>query len=167
MQQPLPQLEFLTSREIVDFLPLLRGLDELGDRFRLSMLHWCGYGQRPRPLDYWHIQLVRQNGTTISVCGLYRPPKESPDVVWLGWLGVLPPYRRQGIASFILKRMHEEARMLGAKEIRVFTESRNAAVQAFYAKNDYTPMGTAATFAPGQGSDPDDLVLHLALLLPK
>ena len=158
-----PPLEFFDSREIDDFLPLLRGLDELGDRFRLSMLHWCGYGQRARPLDYWRVQLVRQNGTTIGVCGLYRPPNESPEVVWLGWLGVQPQYRRQGIASFILTKMKNEAHALGSHEIRVFTESRNAAVQAFYAKNGFTPMGPAVTFAPGQGCDSDDLVLHYTL----
>jgi len=161
---PVPQLEFFDSQEIVDFLPLLKGLDELGDRFRLSMLHWCGHGQRATPLDYWRVHLVRQDGTTIGVCGLYRPPNESLDVFWLGWLGILRPYRRQRIASFILKRMHEEAQALGAKEIRVFTESRNAAVQTFYAKNGYTPMGVAAVFAPGQGCDPNDLVLRIFFL---
>jgi hypothetical protein len=39
-----PTVELVSTRQIELFLPILKEID-FGDRFLLSMLHWCGIGQ--------------------------------------------------------------------------------------------------------------------------
>jgi hypothetical protein len=42
-------IELISTKDIIQFLPLMRELaDDFGDRFLLSMLHWCGIGKRAR-----------------------------------------------------------------------------------------------------------------------
>ena len=66
------------------FIPVMKEID-FGDRFLLSMLHWCGIGQRSTPLDYWKVFLVRARGDVVGVSGLYRQPG-MPHNRLLGWL---------------------------------------------------------------------------------
>ena len=51
-------VELVETKEIQMFLPVMNEID-FGDRFLLSMLHWCGIGQRSTPLDYWKVFLLR------------------------------------------------------------------------------------------------------------
>jgi len=44
--------ELLETSEIEMFIPVIKEID-LGYRFLLSMLHWCGIGRRSTPLDLW------------------------------------------------------------------------------------------------------------------
>ena len=45
-------VELVETKEIQVFLPVMKEID-FGDRFLLSMLHWCGIGRRSMPLDLW------------------------------------------------------------------------------------------------------------------
>jgi hypothetical protein len=39
----------IETKDIQMFLPVMKEID-FGDRFLLSMLHWCGIGQRSTPI---------------------------------------------------------------------------------------------------------------------
>jgi hypothetical protein len=52
-------VELITTKEIDLFLPIMKDLaDDFGDRFLLSMLHWCGIGRRSTPLEFWQVFLI-------------------------------------------------------------------------------------------------------------
>ncbi|MBV8173991.1 MAG: hypothetical protein JO151_05430 [Verrucomicrobia bacterium] len=56
-------VELVTTKEIELFLPTMKELaDDFGDRFLLAMLHWCGIGGRPAPLEFWQVFLIRTPG---------------------------------------------------------------------------------------------------------
>ena len=63
-------LELVETKEIQMFLPVMKEID-FGDRFLLSMLHWCEIGQRSTPLDYWKVFLLRAEGSVVGkdFCG--------------------------------------------------------------------------------------------------
>ena len=68
-----PTVELVNTREIEMFIPVMKEID-FGDRFLLSMLHWCGIGRRSTPLDFWQVFLLRAQGEVVGVSGLYRQP---------------------------------------------------------------------------------------------
>ncbi len=51
-------VELVSTTKIELFLPVMREID-FGDAFLLSILHWCGFGKRSRPLEYWQVFLLR------------------------------------------------------------------------------------------------------------
>ena len=67
-------VELIATKEIDLFLPIMKDLaDDFGDRFLLSMLHWCEIGRRSTSLDYWEVFLLRSADEVVGVSGLYRP----------------------------------------------------------------------------------------------
>ena len=91
-------VELLETKEIQEFIPVMKEID-FGDRFLLSMLHWCGIGRRSTPLDYWKVLLVRARGDVVGVSGLYRQPGVPHNVCWIGWFGIRPRFRREGFGT--------------------------------------------------------------------
>ena len=67
------EVELLETNDLRMFIPVMREID-FGDRFLLSMLHWCGFGRRSTPLDYWKVFLLRVRDEVVGVSGLYRQP---------------------------------------------------------------------------------------------
>jgi len=59
-------VELIETTEIEEFIPVIKEID-FGDRFLLSMLHWCGIGRRSTPLDYWKVLLVVYTGLSDDV----------------------------------------------------------------------------------------------------
>ncbi len=97
--------ELIVTRRAEDFIPLFRGIPELGDAFFLSMQHWCGIGKRSTELKNWHVYVARQAGQSIAVSGLYERLDTPPGDAWFGWLGVVASRRREGIGSWCLARL--------------------------------------------------------------
>ena len=91
-------VELVSTRHIEMFIPILREID-FGDQFLLSMLHWCGIGQRSTPLDYWQVFLVQSEKEVVGVSGLYRQPGMPVHLCWLGWFAIRPQFRRRGLGS--------------------------------------------------------------------
>ena len=75
-------VELVETKEIQMFLPVMKEID-FGDRFLLSMLHWCGIGKRPKPLQFWEVFLLQAKAEIIGVCGLYRTPDTPPARIWV------------------------------------------------------------------------------------
>ena len=79
-------IELISTKDITQFVAVMKELvDDFGDRFLLSMLHWCGIGNRTKPLSSWEVFLLRNDHGTLGVGGLYRLP-ETPANLCLAWL---------------------------------------------------------------------------------
>jgi RimJ/RimL family protein N-acetyltransferase len=127
------------------------------------MLHWCGIGQRSTPLDYWKVFLLRAKGDVVGVSGLYRQPGMAGTVCWIGWFGIRPRFRRQGLGRNSMYALIEFARNLDCKELWVYTGSSDHVAITFYPKLGFGLLGTAADWAPGQTMNDADAVLRRIL----
>jgi RimJ/RimL family protein N-acetyltransferase len=94
---------------------------DFGDAFLLSMLHWCGIGERSKPLEYWQVFLLRAKSQIIGVSGLYRQPGMPSHVCWLGWFAIRPQFRRQGFGTAAIHQLYDTARRARSTELWVYT----------------------------------------------
>jgi len=161
-------VELTTTKEIDLFLPLMKELaDEFGDAFLLSMLHWCGFGSRPAPLEFWQVFLIRAADEVVGVSGLYRQSESPAHLCWLGWFAIRPKFRRKGFGSAAIDATANYARALGCKELWVYTGSSDEVAKGFYTKLRFELLGTALDCAPGKTMDDSDIVLKLRLEVSK
>jgi ribosomal protein S18 acetylase RimI-like enzyme len=152
-------VELLETKDIQMFLPVMKEID-FGDRFLLSMLHWCGIGRRSTPLEYWKVFLLRAGGEVVGVSGLYRQPGMAENVCWVGWFGIRPRFRRQGFGRNALYALIEFARSLDYKELWVYTGSADDTAVSFYKSLGFEIMGLAGECARGLTMDDSDIVLR-------
>jgi RimJ/RimL family protein N-acetyltransferase len=155
-------VELVETREIQMFLPVMKEID-FGDRFLLSMLHWCGIGRRSTPLEYWKVFLLRAGGDVVGVSGLYRQPGMAETVCWVGWFGIRPRFRRQGFGRRAMHALIDFARHLSVKEFWVYTGSSDDIAVNFYRSLSFEELGAAADWAPGRTMDNSDVVLRRIL----
>ena len=155
-------VELVETREILMFLPVMKEID-FGDRFLLSMLHWCGIGQRSTPLDYWKVFLLRAEGDVVGVSGLYRQPGMAETVCWVGWFGIRPRFRRQGFGKRAMHALIDFARHISVKELWVYTGSSDDIAVNFYRSLSFEVLGAAADWALGRTMDDSDIVLRRIL----
>ena len=143
-------------------LPLFP-LRELAQLFLLSMLHWCGIGHRAMPLDFWQVFLIRTGDTIAGVSGLYRQPESPEYLFWLGWFGICPKFRRQGLGSAAIRAIAEYARTLAGKELWVYTGFSDEIAQRFYGRAGFQLLGSAREHASNQTMADSDIILKLRL----
>jgi RimJ/RimL family protein N-acetyltransferase len=155
-------VELLETEEIQMFLPVMKEID-FGDRFLLSMLHWCGIGQRSTPLDYWKVFLLRAECDVVGISGLYRQPGTTETVYWIGWFGIRPRFRRQGFGKRAMYALIDFARRLAVEELWVYTGSSDSIAVNFYRSLGFEVLGVAADWAPGRTIDNSDIVLRRIL----
>jgi ribosomal protein S18 acetylase RimI-like enzyme len=155
-------VELLETKEIVEFILVMKEID-FGDRFLLSMLHWCEIGRRSTPLDYWKVFLVRARGDAVGVSGLYRQPGMPHNVCWVGWFGIRPRFRREGFGTKAMYALFDCARSIGCQELWVYTGSSDDTAISFYKSLGFEVLGSAADWAPGQTMDDSDIVLRRML----
>jgi ribosomal protein S18 acetylase RimI-like enzyme len=155
-------VELLETKEIEGFIPVMKEID-FGDRFLLSMLHWCRIGQRSTPLDYWEVFLVRAGGSTVGISGLYRQPGMPQNVCWVGWFGIRPRFRREGFGTNAMCALFDVARSIGCQELWVYTGSSDNIAVSFYRGLGFELLGSAAQSAPGRTMDDSDIVLRRML----
>ena len=155
-EQPVQLVE---TTEIEMFLPVMKEID-FGDRFLLSMLHWCGIGRRSTPLDYWKVFLLRSAGQMVGVSGLYRQPGMPRTVYWLGWFGIRPRFRRQGFGTRAMHSLWDFARNIACQELWVYTGSSDDIAVRFYKSLGFDVLGPVAQWARGQTMDDSDIILR-------
>jgi RimJ/RimL family protein N-acetyltransferase len=155
-------VELITTKQIELFIPILKEID-FGDRFLLSMLHWCGIGRRTTPLEFWQVFLARSGQEIVGVSGLYRQPGAPKHVCWLGWFAIRPKFRRQGFGTAATHLLADYARTVGCKELWVYTDCSDQAARSFYTKLGFEFLGSARDYAYGQTMDDSDIVLKLPL----
>jgi RimJ/RimL family protein N-acetyltransferase len=155
-------VELVNTKQIELFIPILKEID-FGDRFLLSMLHWCEIGQRSTPLDFWQVFLVRSGREIVGVSGLYKQSETPDHVCWLGWFAIRPKFRRQGFGTASIQVIADYARSVGYKELWVYTDFFHEAAKSFYMKLGFELLGSARDYAHGQTMDDSDIVLKLPL----
>ena|SRR6516162_10091540 len=136
---------------------------DFGDRFLLSMLHWCGIGRRSTPLAYWKVFLVRSAGQVVGVSGLYRQPGMPETVCWVGWFGIRHRFRGQGFGTRAMYLLWDFARSVAGQELWVYTGSSDDIAVRFYKSLGFEVLGTAAQSAHGQTMDDSDIILRRML----
>jgi ribosomal protein S18 acetylase RimI-like enzyme len=152
-------VELLETKEIAEFIPVMKEID-FGDRFLLSMLHWCGIGRRSTPLDYWKVLLVRAGGDTVGVSGLYRQPGMPHNVCWVGWFGIRPRFRRDGFGTSAMYALIDLARSIGGQQLWVYTGSSDNVAVSFYKSLGFEVLGAAKEWAPGRTMEDLDIVMR-------
>jgi GNAT superfamily N-acetyltransferase len=150
------KVELLETRDLRMFIPVMREID-FGDRFLLSMLHWCGFARRSTPLDYWKVFLLRVRDEVVGVSGLYRQPGMPQTVCWVGWFAIRPGIRRQGFGKSAMYALIDFARNIALKELWVYTGSSDDTAVSFYKSLGFELLGSAAEWAPGQTMDNSDI----------
>jgi ribosomal protein S18 acetylase RimI-like enzyme len=151
-------LEIIQTTDLIDFIPLLKEL-EFGDTFSLAMLKWCGIGQRDNSLAFWEVYLAKVEAETIGVMGLYQLVDSPPDVVWVGWFGIRPQFRRQGWGKIMIEQLKEYAREFGFQQLWVYTDHPNLAAVSFYESSGFVKLGVAAEVCPGKTHSLSDIIL--------
>ncbi len=137
------QIIFTESKDINEFLLLLKEMDDLGDLFRLAMLHWCGYGQQQNPPTFWQVYLVKLSDQLVGVTGLYQPANSPAHIIWLGWFGVRPSFRRHHLGKEIINQIKKMALNYNFQELRLFTNHNNYIAQKFYESQGFEKLGAA------------------------
>jgi ribosomal protein S18 acetylase RimI-like enzyme len=155
-------VELVETTDIEMFLPVMKEVD-FGDRFLLSMLHWCGIGRRSTSLAYWKVFLLRSAGQVVGVSGLYRQPGMPETVCWVGWFGIRPRFRRKGFGTRAMYLLWDFARNNGCQELWVYTGSSDDIAVCFYKSLGFEVLGTAARWARRQTMDDSDIILRRRL----
>jgi ribosomal protein S18 acetylase RimI-like enzyme len=155
-------VELVSTKQIEMFIPILREID-FGDRFLLSMLHWCGIGHRSATLEYWQVWLVQAQSETVGVSGLYRQPGMPPTICWLGWFAIRPEFRRRGFGRAAIIAVCDFARHQSFKELWVYTDAADTIATKFYTGLGFEILGPAIESAPGRTTDDSDIVLKKVL----
>jgi GNAT superfamily N-acetyltransferase len=72
---------------------------------------------------YWVV--TDKHDKAIAITGLYYYSKgqKNVNIVWLGWFGVHPAYRRRGIGSSLLEFTIKEAKRREFKTIKIYTST--------------------------------------------
>lgn len=139
--------------------------DELGPQFEQSMRVWCGLQPAPYALDTWQVEIAHTGaGEPLGVLGYYRHPDDRPGRFWVGWLGVVPTARRQGIGGKLLRRVEVRSQAAGANELWVYTEADNQAAAAFYLAHGMTPHGRFSELGLPQAAATADSVVFFKRL---
>jgi len=87
--------------------------------------------------DYKYCLLFVDNVGYVGVSGLYSLKIDS-ESAWLGWFGILEQYRRNRYGSEALRLFEEQAKGLGFKYCRLYTDRYdNDAAIKFYESNGY------------------------------
>jgi len=137
-------VDFSPSRDAGAIQPLVDVLEnELGPEFRDSMCAWLSDRHRPYVLSYWQVFVGRHRETEapVALCGLYRHEGDQEGRYWVGWLGVLPDWRRHGVARQALAFLEAQARTLRGTELWVYTESTNTHAIRLYRGCGYCASG--------------------------
>ncbi len=156
--------ELIVSRSAEKFLPLFRGIPELGDPFLLSMLHWCRIGKRSTELKYWEVYITRQSNQSVAVSGLYQRPETAPSDAWLGWFGVVIEKRRKGVGSWCLRATQDKAEQQAISRLLVYCDASASAVHSFYRQHGFKLVGLASKHFEGATATPNDLVFAKSLV---
>lgn len=151
------RIDFIQSRNIYDYRPLTNSLvDDFGYGFLHTMMVWCDLIDDPfAEGQYWEVWLIRRTvrneytgryfKEVIGICGLYTLEPHNRDEMWLGWFGVVPELRNQGIGVKALDFLKEKAKSEGCKKLRSYVDKEGKPLP-FYKRNGFRVTGTVREF---------------------
>lgn len=155
------EIEIICSKDINLFLPLMRDITDLEERFLLAMLRWCGYG-RPRhtPLKFWEVYTALIKSKPVGVSGLYQNQNTPAHIGWVGWLGVIPQYRNSGIGTRLIDYVARRASAIGMSELMVYTDDDNCGAIDFYQTVGFCHLGRAIEEFPSDDYEIKNIVMR-------
>lgn len=134
------------SRNIYDYKPILEGLvDDFGYIYYEAILSWCGILDDTEFPDYWQVYLIKDNDVVVGICGLYGLNGVSVDELWLGWFGIVPDARNQGIGQIALDWMKQQAYSIGCKTLRTYVDVAGGP-ESFYLRNGFIKKCTVGEY---------------------
>lgn len=103
---------------------------------------------------YW---VAEDSGVTelLGIVGLYSPRWIGEQNVYLGWFGVHPDHRRQGLGQLLIQHAEAEAAKLGFRSILVETSLQPAGTITFYQRVGFV----AVAAVPDYWEDGSELIL--------
>lgn len=96
------------------------------------------YAESVNGITDFEYYLVYDEDTAVGITGSYQYDTD-PDSAWLGWFGILEPYRRRHYGQQLIRMFEENARENGFRFTRIYTDRYdNDAAVAFYTSCGYT-----------------------------
>ena len=108
---------------------------------------------------YW---VLRSFGAPIGIAGMYSY-LEYPRSAWIGWLGIIEPFRSQGMAATVFKAIEDEAVRGGYEALRVYVERSNSAALAFFRSAGMSMEERYANPDDGQNDDEEIVIMSKSL----
>lgn len=141
--------KYLVTKDLVDtahemfkvIFPDERLYEEEGGELKSCFSESCSDDHDPN--DLWHYYLWKfttfdnPEGEFIGMSGIYTEAID-PESAWLGWLGVMPSYRRLRVATRMLNSFCRECREHGFKYARIYTNENNISARECYKFNGFT-----------------------------
>lgn len=169
-----PLITFHQSKNIKDYRSILSGLqDEFGKEHYSYIYTWSGLTENdPEDIGkYWEVWLIKSDEKTIGICGLYSLYHNDNKELWLGWFGILPEHRRQGIGKITLDFMEHTGRQVGCQTLSTYVSSDHAF--KFYTSNGFEYITIVAQYLLDHPDlrdyfgEPRDYVISKNILLTK
>lgn len=139
-------LSIVRSRNIYDYKPIL---EELTDDFETDhykdILEWCGVLSSTDNSRHWNVHLIKDKEQVIGLCGLYGLYPYSTEELWLGWFGIIPSKRNQGVGQYALDWMKRYADFLGCKKLMSYVGEDGSPLE-FYYRNGFRMVGTVKEY---------------------
>lgn len=141
--------KYLVTKELVDkahelfavIFPDEHLYDEDGGVLKSCFSESCSDDHDPN--DLWNYYLWKfsthdnPEGEFIGMSGIYTETID-PESAWLGWIGVIPSYRRMRVATRMINSFCQECRERGFKYARLYTNENNIPAREFYKFNGFT-----------------------------
>jgi len=133
-------IAFFQSRNIHDYKEVLVNLqNDFSQDHWEYILTWCkvidndaeDFGK------FWEVWLIEAGSRKVGICGLYSLKHHDTRELWLGWFGVLKPYRRSGIGSAAIDFMETEARRVGCRRLISYIQ-KGPQPLTFYKSNGFS-----------------------------
>ncbi len=161
-------LEFSQSRNIYEYGPILEPLaEDFTELFYHAVLVWCNVISDSQPNLVWEVWLIKLNNESVGICGLYslgnlnkeNIPVNKNDIkceeLWLGWLGLIPKLRNNGLGQQILEHLIINAKKIGCKRLYSYVD-KNGAPLNFYKKHGFEVIGKVKEYCEKNEVDPDN-----------
>ncbi len=134
---------FVQSKDIRDYSILLDALyPDFGSHFCRTILCWCDLMKNDRKENkFWEVWIIKNTkGNTIGICGLYSMLTNDIETLWLGWFGLIPELRNNGIGSNVLNWLKNEAKKIGATTLMSYIDKSGDRL-SFYERNGFYCIG--------------------------
>lgn len=164
-------ITFIRSKDIKDFRPLIDTLiPDFGTAFVYTLLQWCDLANDDEEENFWELWLVKNDNDVIGICGLYSLGTNI-DILWLGWLGLIPTERNKGLGKLIMNHLYDESKKVGCKEIYSYVDEAGQPLN-FYKREGFEILGTVRDFLSSNNlshidgdcfESPDDWVIKKKL----
>lgn len=134
-------INFVQSENIKEYKPVLETLvEDFKYIFYSAILYWCRIiRDKDSEVEFWQIWLIKDDDEVVGICGLYsmRPDTEE---LWLGWFGVIPSRRKEGIGIKALDFLSNKAKGLNCKKILSYV-NKDGVPLPFYEKYGFKVIG--------------------------